>query len=56
MTMIFKRALAASLALSAIAAFKPDALVVSLGFDASKDEPLGFLAVTADGFARAGAG
>ena len=32
-----------------------DALVVSLGFDASKDEPLNFLAVTADGFARAGA-
>jgi acetoin utilization deacetylase AcuC-like enzyme len=31
-----------------------DALVVSLGFDASKDEPLGFLQVTADGFARAG--
>jgi acetoin utilization deacetylase AcuC-like enzyme len=32
-----------------------DALVVSLGFDASVDEPLGFLAVTAEGFARAGA-
>ncbi len=32
-----------------------DALVVSLGFDASKDEPLNFLAVTPDGFARAGA-
>ncbi|HTN09723.1 MAG TPA: histone deacetylase family protein [Acetobacteraceae bacterium] len=31
-----------------------DALVVSLGFDASVDEPLGYLAVTADGFARAG--
>lgn len=30
-----------------------DALVVSLGFDASQDEPLSFLAVTADGFARA---
>jgi acetoin utilization deacetylase AcuC-like enzyme len=28
--------------------------VVSLGFDASIDEPLGFLAVSADGFARAG--
>ena len=32
-----------------------DALVVSLGFDASRDEPLSFLAVSADGFARAGA-
>ena len=32
-----------------------DALVVSLGFDASEHEPLGYLAVTADGFARAGA-
>jgi len=31
-----------------------DALVVSLGFDASADEPLNFLSVTADGFARAG--
>ena len=31
-----------------------DALVVSLGFDASVDEPLSFLSVTADGFARAG--
>ena len=31
-----------------------DALVVSLGFDASRDEPLGFLAVSAEGFARAG--
>jgi acetoin utilization deacetylase AcuC-like enzyme len=31
-----------------------DALVISLGFDASKDEPLNFLAVTEDGFARAG--
>ncbi len=32
-----------------------DALVVSLGFDASKDEPLGCFAITPDGFARAGA-
>jgi acetoin utilization deacetylase AcuC-like enzyme len=32
-----------------------DALVVSLGFDASADEPLNFLAVSADGFAQAGA-
>ena len=42
-------------ALAAIRDFKPDALVVPLGFDASKDEPLGALAVTEDGFARAGA-
>ncbi len=32
-----------------------DALVVSLGFDASISEPLRFLAVSDDGFARAGA-
>ncbi|OWJ59022.1 acetylpolyamine amidohydrolase, partial [Inquilinus limosus] len=32
-----------------------DAVVVSLGFDASKDEPLAALQVTEDGFARAGA-
>lgn len=38
-----------------IGRFQPDALVVSLGFDASKDEPLNALAVTEDGFARAGA-
>jgi acetoin utilization deacetylase AcuC-like enzyme len=41
--------------LRAIAAFRADALVVSLGFDASEHEPLGFLRVTADGFARAAA-
>ncbi len=41
--------------LSAIRGFGPDALVLSLGFDASEHEPLGFLRVTADGFARAGA-
>jgi acetoin utilization deacetylase AcuC-like enzyme len=40
--------------LEAIRDFRADALVVSLGFDASKDEPLNALAVTADGFARAG--
>ncbi|HKM62989.1 MAG TPA: histone deacetylase family protein [Acidisphaera sp.] len=39
---------------AAIRQFAPDALVVSLGFDASKDEPLNALAVTEDGFARAG--
>ncbi len=32
-----------------------DALVLSLGFDASEDEPLGYLRVTPDGFARAAA-
>jgi acetoin utilization deacetylase AcuC-like enzyme len=42
-------------ALRVIERFGADALVVCLGFDASKDEPLNFLAVTEDGFARAGA-
>ena len=42
-------------AIGAIKTFAPDGLVVSLGFDASKDEPLAALAVTPDGFARAGA-
>lgn len=41
-------------ALRAIRAFRPDALVLSLGFDASEHEPLSFLAVTEEGFARAG--
>jgi len=41
--------------LMAIRNFGADALVVSLGFDASEHEPLGFLRVTEDGFARAGA-
>jgi acetoin utilization deacetylase AcuC-like enzyme len=36
--------------------FGAEALVVSLGFDPSEHEPLGLLKVTADGFARAGAG
>jgi acetoin utilization deacetylase AcuC-like enzyme len=40
--------------LEAIRGFRPDALVVSLGFDASEHEPLNALAVTEDGFARAG--
>ena len=30
-------------------------MVVSLGFDASRDEPLSFLSVSSEGFARAGA-
>ncbi len=42
-------------ALRAIERFGADALVVSLGFDASRDEPLNFLSRLADGFARAGA-
>ena len=37
-----------------IRAFGADALVVSLGFDASEHEPLAALRVTEDGFARAG--
>jgi acetoin utilization deacetylase AcuC-like enzyme len=41
--------------IQAIRHFGAEALVVSLGFDASRDEPLNALAVTADGFARAGA-
>ena len=41
--------------LARVAAFRADALVVPLGFDASEHEPLGYLRVTADGFARAGA-
>ena len=41
--------------LDAIRAFGAEALVVSLGFDASEHEPLAALRVTADGFARAGA-
>ena len=40
-------------ALDAIRAFRPDAVVLSLGFDASEHEPLAFLRVTSDGFARA---
>lgn len=40
--------------LAAVRAFRPDALVVSLGFDASESEPLGILRVSDDGFARAG--
>ena len=39
--------------IDAVQRFRADALVLSLGFDASADEPLGFLRVTADGFARA---
>lgn len=38
----------------AVRRFGADALVLSLGFDASEHEPLGFLRVSEDGFARAG--
>ena len=41
--------------IAAIQQFGPDALVVSLGFDASEHEPLSFLQVTSDGFAQAAA-
>ncbi|MDB5374000.1 MAG: acetylpolyamine aminohydrolase [Belnapia sp.] len=41
--------------IAAARGFGADALVVSLGFDASEHEPLGLLKVTEDGFARAGA-
>jgi acetoin utilization deacetylase AcuC-like enzyme len=41
--------------LTAIRRFGAEALVVSLGFDASEHEPLNALRVTEDGFARAGA-
>ncbi len=40
-------------ALDALTRFGPEALVLSLGFDASEHEPLGFLAVTNEGFSRA---
>ncbi len=40
--------------LSLIEAIGAEAVVVSLGFDASEYEPLGYLSVTEDGFARAG--
>ncbi len=42
-------------AIAAIRRFGAEALVVSLGFDASRDEPLNALTVSEDGFARAGA-
>jgi len=38
-----------------IAAYAPGALVIALGLDASKDDPLAGLAVTTDGFHRIGA-
>jgi acetoin utilization deacetylase AcuC-like enzyme len=41
--------------IAAVKRFDPQALVVSLGFDASVHEPLNALSVSDDGFARAGA-
>jgi len=46
---------ALDMALARIRLFRPDALVVALGLDASEHEPLASLRVTADGFARAAA-
>ncbi|MEE2692177.1 MAG: histone deacetylase family protein [Pseudomonadota bacterium] len=42
-------------ALSRIGRFSPDALVIALGLDASKDDPFAGLAVTTEGFAGIGA-
>jgi acetoin utilization deacetylase AcuC-like enzyme len=42
-------------ALARLRAFRADALVLALGFDASEHEPLAALRVTSDGFARAAA-
>jgi len=39
--------------LGEVSRFRPDALVLALGFDASEHEPLAALRVTRDGFARA---
>lgn len=41
-------------ALARIAAFAPGAIVLSLGLDASREDPFGGLAVTSDGFAAIG--
>lgn len=41
-------------ACAAVSAFGAEAVVLALGFDASVHEPLGFLDVSDDGFARAG--
>jgi acetoin utilization deacetylase AcuC-like enzyme len=42
-------------AFNGIRAFEPDVLIVALGLDASKDDPLAFLSITTDGFRRIGA-
>ncbi|MEI6839489.1 MAG: histone deacetylase family protein, partial [Alcaligenaceae bacterium] len=41
-------------ALSALKAFKPDALVLALGFDVYKDDPQTKVAVTTEGFGKLG--
>ena len=40
--------------LDAIRRFAPDALLVSAGFDAYAKDPIGYLSITTDGFARIG--
>jgi acetoin utilization deacetylase AcuC-like enzyme len=42
-------------ALGAIRDFAPEALIIALGLDASKDDPLAFLSITTNGFRRIGA-
>lgn len=42
-------------AFEGIAAYNPDILVIALGLDASVDDPLAFLSITTEGFARIGA-
>lgn len=44
---------AVQVGLARIAAFGADAIVIALGLDAAKDDPLGVLNVTTDGFTRA---
>jgi acetoin utilization deacetylase AcuC-like enzyme len=44
---------ALEIGLAVIGRFGAEALVLSLGFDASEHEPLNYLAVSEDGFARA---
>jgi len=41
-------------AMETVAAFDPGVLLVSAGFDAQENDPLGILKVTTDGFARVG--
>jgi acetoin utilization deacetylase AcuC-like enzyme len=42
-------------AIAGIVEYDPDILIVALGLDASKDDPLAFLSISADGFRRIGA-
>ena len=44
-----------SAALVEIRTYAPDVLIVALGLDASKDDPLTFLSITTNGFRRIGA-